>query len=675
MREPDLWPAEQAAGVREIEHVWVPLADGVRLSARVWLPRAAEALPVPAILEYLPYRKDDATAAGDAARHPWFAAHGYASLRVDLRGTGSSEGVCLGEYLRQEQDDALELIAWIAAQPWCDGNVGMIGYSWGGFNGLQIAARRPPQLKAVISGYSTDDRYTDDCHYQGGCLLASDMLKWASWMHALNARPPDPRFAGDAWRAQWLERLDQTPPYIEDWMAHPLRDEFWRQGSISEDYGAIAAATLLFGGLADPYRNTVPRMLEKLSCPRAAIVGPWGHVLPSHGIPGPEIGFLQECVRWYDRWLKGIDNGIDSEPRLRVFVQDTVPPSRDHRPRTGTWLGEDWPSRHVTTQLLELRPDGSLGERTDATPAALSIASDEACGLDSGVWCANGEPAELPDDQRGDDARSLCFDAAALPEPLVLLGRPVARLRLAADAPTASVAARLCAVAPDGASTLLGYGLLNLTHRDGDDRAVPLEPGRHYDVAVELGFLAERIPAGHRLRLAISPTYWPHSWPAPQPVALSVETGGASVLELPVRDGLVGAAPVRFGPAVESGPVTGTITGDGGRTRALRDDPAGGLEIEDAYWSALAISATATSYRETATDRWRITPGDPLSASVECTRELELSRDGWHTRVVTFARQRGDATGLLLETGIEAFEGEELVFRRRRAERVERHGY
>ncbi len=225
--------------VRQIENAWLPLADGTRLAARIWLPIDAEENPVPAILEYIPYRKDDWTAHQDATRHPYFAGHGYAAVRVDIRGTGDSDGVLLGEYLEQEQDDALEVLAWLAAQPWCTGKVGMIGYSWGGFAGLQVAARRPPELGAVVTICSTDDRYLDDCHYMGGCLLASDMLKWASTMLAYAAQPPDPRFVGEAWRDMWHERLERTPAFAEDWHAHQRRDEFWRHGSVAEDYSAI----------------------------------------------------------------------------------------------------------------------------------------------------------------------------------------------------------------------------------------------------------------------------------------------------------------------------------------------------------------------------------------------------------------------------------------------------
>ncbi len=345
------------------------------------MPDLADAAdPVPAILEYIPYRKSDATAAEDASRHPYFAAHGFASVRVDIRGTGDSDGVCLGEYLPQELSDALEVLAWLESQAWCTGNVGMIGYSWGGFNALQIAALRPPQLKAIVTLYSSDDRYTDDCHYSGGCLLGGDMLKWASWMLAFNARPPDPAVVGNRWLDIWLERLEATPPYLADWVTHQTRDEFWRQGSMSEDYSAIEVPVLAVGGWADAYTNTVPRLVERLNCPRRAIIGPWGHVFPERGVPGPRIGFLQECVRWFTHWLLGEDTDAMDEPMLRAWIQETLPPADFYAERPGRWVAESaWPPPSVRTDTLALiapgRPASAGGlaavpRSADASPSA-----------------------------------------------------------------------------------------------------------------------------------------------------------------------------------------------------------------------------------------------------------------------------------------------------------------
>jgi putative CocE/NonD family hydrolase len=341
--------------IREIENTWISISDGCRLAARIWLPVEAESQPVPAILEYIPYRKNDGTALRDSIRHPYFAGHGYACVRVDMRGSGDSDGILYDEYLPQEQDDALEVLRWIAAQPWCTGAVGIIGKSWGGFNGLQIAARRPPELKAVISLCSTDDRYADDVHYMGGCLLASEMLSWASVMLAYNARPPDPRFVGERWREIWLERLEQSPPFIEAWLRHQRRDEFWQHGSVCENYADITCPVYAVGGWADGYSNAIFRLLSGLPGPRKGLIGPWAHEYPEVALPGPAIGFNQECLRWWDYWLKGHDTGIMDEPMLRVWLQESVPPQTHYDFRPGRWVVEPaWPTPHLAPQTYWL---------------------------------------------------------------------------------------------------------------------------------------------------------------------------------------------------------------------------------------------------------------------------------------------------------------------------------
>ena len=326
--------------VRRIDHTWIPLADGTRLAARIWLPEDAEQDPVPAILEYLPYRKGDAFARRDSYHHPYFAGYGYAGVRVDLRGTGDSDGIIEDEYLPQEQEDAIDVIAWLAEQPWCSGAVGMLGISWGGFNGLQVAARRPPALKAVISMCASDDRYADDVHYVGGCVLAVDMLPWAATMLTGNALPPDQAVVGDGWRDTWLQRIERTPPFVEAWLAHQRRDAYWRQGSVCEHYEAIDVPVYAVGGWADGYSNAIPRLIEGLPGPRKGLIGPWSHAFPQDGEPGPAIGFLQECLRWFDQHLKGIETGIMDEPRLRVWMQDHVAPATHHAQRPGRWVSE-----------------------------------------------------------------------------------------------------------------------------------------------------------------------------------------------------------------------------------------------------------------------------------------------------------------------------------------------
>lgn len=650
--------------VRIIEHEPITLSDGVRLSARIWMPEAASATaPVPAILEFVPYRKDDDTLAQDTLRHAYFAAHGYASVRVDLRGSGSSEGLLADEYLPLEQADGIEVIEWLATQPWCTGAVGMIGYSWGGFNGLQIAAHRPPALKAIVTAYSTDDRYADDCHYLGGCVLSSDMLKWASVMLAYNGRPPDPRIAGPEWREQWLTRLRDTPPFGATWLSHQRRDAYWTQGSVAEDYSTIECAVLAIGGWADAYTNAVPRLLEHLSCPRKGIIGPWGHMFPHVGVPGPAIGFLQECVRWWDRWLKGIENGVDGEPLLRAWMQEPAPPARFYAVRPGRWIAEEcWPAASVHEREWPL---GGEGER--------SILGAQSCGATAGVWCANGLPDELPSDQSDDDALSLTYDLPPLESRVEILGRPIVRLTLASDRPLALVAARLCDVAPDGTSTLVSWGMLNLTHRSSDESPEPLEPGRYYDVSIPLKVVGQVVEAGHALRIALSPTYWPHAWPSPEPVTLTVRTGpGASSLALPLRAAPAdGEATVEFEPPVSAPPLGVEVIEAPHRKRTVtREGELTTTRDDEGYRHRIVETDTVGGYA--ATDTWTISEADPLSAREVCERTCELSRPGWDTRVETRSEMSSTAQEFVLTDTVRALESDEVVFERTTVTRIPR---
>lgn len=659
--------------VGRLDNVWIPLHDGTRLAARIWLPTDAEENPVPAILEYLPYRKDDGTAADDEMRHPYFAGHGYAAVRVDLRGTGDSDGLLEGEYLEQEQEDALEVLAWLEAQEWCTGLVGMIGYSWGGFNGLQVAARHPRQLRAVVTHASTDDRYLDDCHYMGGCLLASDMLKWATSMLTYPLSPPDPRYVGD-WRAVWLERLENAPELARDWVSHQRRDEFWKHGSVIEDYLAVRCPVLIVGGWADAYTNAVPRLLDGLSVPRKAIVGPWGHMLPYEGVPGPAIGFLQECLRWFDRWLKGKKSGVVQEPALRAWMQEYVEPARFHALRPGRWTAQDtWPLRAPDPLTLVLHADGSLAEEPAARaadPATVALRGDQACGEEAGVWCANGFPDEIAGDQRPDDARSLVFDTAPLDAELEVLGFPRARLRVASDRPLALVAARLEDVAPDGSSLLVSWGLLNLAHRDSHEQPEPLEPGSAYDVEVQLRTCGHRFEAGHRLRLALSPTYWPHAWPSPHEVTLSVHVNGPSTLELPVRTGEHDLPEPAFpGPEVAHPAAPGAGT----RTREVTVDPeTGAHEIVDRQHYERVVEPGGITHAESGTDSYSIVESDPLSARVRCTRETRSTGPDRDWRITAESEMSCDEHSFFITETYAAYDRDELIFERTRTHTVPR---
>jgi hypothetical protein len=641
--------------VREIEHTWIPLSDGCRLAARIWLPDDAEEDPVPAVLEFLPYRKNDGTVARDAKRQPYLAGFGYAAVRVDMRGTGESDGILEDEYTEQEQEDALELIAWLAEQPWCTGAVGMWGISWGGFNALQVAAHRPPALKAIMTLCSTDDRYADDVHYRGGCVLALDMLHWASSMMTWNARPPDPRLAGEGWRETWLERLEAANAWIEPWLSHQRRDEYWKQGSVCEDYSAIECPVFAVGGFADGYTNAVPRLLEGLSVPRKGLIGPWAHAFPDDASPGPSIGFLQECVRWFDHWLKGIENGVMDEPMLRVWMQESLEPKPSYEERPGRWVAErSWPSPHVETRHWDLP-----GERER------SLGAVQSTGTEAGAWTAEGQSADLATDQRPDDAFSITYDFEPLAEPLEILGLPSVTLALAVDRPHALVCVRLCDVFADGTSALVTRGLLNLAHRASHEEPSALEPGTRYEVRVPLDVAAHSFPAGHRLRVAVSPAYWPWAWPSPEEVTLTVFGGR---LELPVR------APraeddelVAFQDPEHSLPLEIEETEAGPQGRTIRRELATGLVEQIFDWDlggASRLVAIDLDTSDSSHTVYSIVAGDPLSAAVHFRATSGMGRGDWSTRSQVTSSMTSDRDSFHVETQLEVHEADERIFSR-----------
>jgi len=652
--------------VNEIEHTWIPLSDGTRLAARIWLPVDAGDNPVPAILEYIPYRKNDFTARRDAVQHPYFAGHGYACVRVDLRGSGDSGGILVDEYLKQEQDDALEVIGWIADQPWCTGAVGMMGISWGGFNSLQVAARRPPALKAIVTVCSTDDRYADDVHYMGGCVLASDMPAWASIMFAYNARPPDPRFVGERWREMWLNRLENTPPFIEAWLSHQHRDDFWKHGSVCENYANITCAVYAVGGWADGYSNPVFRLLEGLPGARKGLIGPWAHLYPEMALPKPQIGFLQECLRWWDYWLKDRDTGIMNEPMLRVWMQDSVPPKTHYDYRPGRWAAEPaWPAPadNIQPQTLYLNERGL--DTTPADETQITCLGSQTHGLDAGVWWASGLPGDMPSDQRYEDGQALTFTSAPTEDVTEILGFPKVTLTLAVDRPCALLAVRLCDVAPDGASTLVSRGLLNLTHRDSHEFPGPLNPGQRYTITIKLNGIAHSIAAGHRWCVAVSPTYWPHAWPSPEPVTLTLFTVQASYLTLPIRpprsqDNSLAPFEPAEGPARVPHNVIRAATRQRNLQRNLIDGSATLTDFADSGSCHLPQSGLEFDY--TGTDTFTIFEDDPLSAGICCERIAKVGRDEWQTKVETISRMSSTATDFHVTNVLNAYEGHTRIF-------------
>ena len=504
------------------------MRDGVRLAATLFEPGRGG--PWPALIEALPYRKDDLSAIPVYLDeyHRLADEFGYLVCRLDIRGTGSSEGVATDEYTPQEHADVVEVIEWLSTQEWSNGAVGMYGTSWSGFNSLQVAMLRPPALKAICSIFASDDRYGDDVHYVGGALKQLDLVDWPNHMEAMNVLPPVPRIAGPQWRTRWRERLESHRPWTLTWLEHQTYDDYWKHGSLREDYGAIAAATMLVTGWADGYTNIALRGFATLRCPKRLLSGPWAHASTETSRPGPTIDLLPEMARWWDRWLRGRDNGVERDPPIVVFVRRPTPPAPDLAAYRGTWRFEPgWPlerSRDLEWPL----PGAEAADR-------LEIRGD--VGWTAWINCAADLPWGQPQDQRPDEAFSLVYDWPEVAEELEILGHPRARIRVTSTVPVAYLSVKLCDVHPDGTSQLVTRGLLNLTHRRSREHPEPLVPGRPEDVLVELDVTSWVFERGHRVRLDLAGADWPNAWPPPRPGTLTIDRAASSLI-LPALEGL-----------------------------------------------------------------------------------------------------------------------------------------
>ena len=655
-------------GVREVEHVWVPLANRNRLAARLWLPEHAEHDPVPAILTYLPYRKRDSTRGGDEPMHRYFAGHGHAGVRIDLQGSGDSEGLMNDEYTEQELSDAGEAIAWLARQPWCNGRVGMIGSSWGGFNSLQVAARRPPALKAIITSCSTDDHYADDMHYMGGCLL-NDNMDWGTSFFARMPRPPDPEFVGERWREMWQARLDNAVLPVETWLRHQRRDAYWKHGSVCENFDDIQCPVFAAGGWLDGYSNAIPRLLAGLNVPRIGVIGPWAHTYGHNAVPGPAIGFLQECVRWWDHWLKDIDTGVMQEPMLRAFMQERVPPRAFYPDCPGRWVAEPvWPSPAIRPRVFYFNHGGELGTRRRAVDERIDYRSPQTVGIAGGEWCpygTGGRGPQFPADQREDDGRSVVFESAPLKRRVEFLGAPVATLDLAVDRPNAFVAVRLNDVFPDGTVARATFGILNLTHRSGREHPEPMIPARRERVRVKLNDVAYAFDVGHRIRLAVSTTYWPMVWPSPEPVMLSLFTGRSS-LSLPVRRPRALDAKTRFEEPESAPPMSTTEIEPAESSRVLARNFADGETVITTTENTprYVIDQTAVELRQMVWEQTRVEDEDPLSAVTEMSSTFDHKKAGWDIRVVGRTRLAATLDTWLLSADLTAYQDGDEIYHR-----------
>ncbi len=645
----------------EIENEWITMSDGCKLAAKIWLPENVNDQPVPAILEYIPYRKRDFKAVRDSMIHRYFAQRGYASVRVDMRGSGDSEGVLKDEYLPQELQDGLETLEWIASRPWCTGNIGMMGISWGGFNALQIASIGSPYLKAIITVSSSDDRYKDDVHYMGGCML-TDNLSWASTMFSYNSLPPDPDIVGEKWKDMWLERLEGSGLWLKKWLQHQRKDEYWKHASIAEDEAPISCPVFAVSGWTDGYSNTVFRLMENLQVPRKALIGSWGHKYPNLCGGDQGIDFLNEAVIWWDRWLKGIDNSFADEPMLRLWMQDSVSPLIPKSP--GRWIAENsWPSKNVEQETFLLSPGRIHLKRTNIKNEITSIRSPLSVGLFAGKWYSYSELTDLPHDQNEEDGGALVFDTPVLEEDIEILGCPEVELELKSDKPISMIALRLNDLCREGTSTRITYGLLNLTHIDGDEDPEALEIDNCYRVKIKMNYVAQNFPAGNKIRLAISTSYWPFAWPSPEPASLTIKSGGRLIL--PVRQKSELDENLRsIGEAVSAEPIKTTLLAPAKREWTVQHNLATN-EVKQQIINndaLLKLDKIDLEMGKEATEIYSYTNNDynTVRGEVESTRTLK--RGNWNVKTITRTVLTSTPTDFQIRATLDAYLGDVRIF-------------
>ena len=511
-----------------LEEAWIPMKDGVRLAADLWKPKGkGDGGPFPVLLEYLPYRKTDSRA-GSYDFYAYFARRGYVIARVDIRGTGNSEGTLIPyEYSEIEQRDGEEVIAWLARQKWSTGKIGMFGISWGGFNSIHMAMRRPPALKAILAVDATDDLYQDDVHFMDGGMHVDS---WEMGMDVSNSLPGAPDYRIDD--AYFRDRFDQ-PPWMLTYKKQQRDGPFWDRTALKTRYDAIRIPTFLVGGWYDGYRDSVPRMLEHMKAPVKAIVGAWHHTYPDEPYPKPGFDWRREVLRWFDQWLKGKNTGIMDEPRLAVYVREWHPPGPYLELAPGFWRYEDgWPLARVRERVLFAQPEGGLAENAPAASSA-ELRYVPTSGVEAGgpvMWWGDVAP-----DQRPTDAFSLVYQTPPLEEDVEILGFPKALLQVSADAPMAHWFARLNDVAPDGSVTLVTGAGQNGAHRDSARNPKALPEGQPFPLEIEMHFTSWVFPKGHRIRLSVSNAQWPMIWPTPYPMTTKLHMGpSASRLALPL---------------------------------------------------------------------------------------------------------------------------------------------
>ena len=636
---------------------WIPVAKDTRLAARLWRPDIFDAVPV--VIEIIPYRRQDGTLPVDERIHPYWAGHGVAALRVDLRGCGDSDGILEDEYLKLEQDDAISIIKWAATQPWCNGNVGMTGLSWGGFASLQVAARRPKYLKAIIAIGATVDRYNDDIHYKNGCLL-NENFGWGSSLTAFTTRPPDPVTVGEKWQEIWLERLENLNFFAANWFKHQTRDQYWKHGSICENFDDINIPVMIVSGWNDLYVNALPALMDNIKGYCHAVCGPWAHHFPHLGTPGPSYDYLGASLAWWKQWLGENEISPQSEKTHLTFIKDSAEPNPFDLSVAGRWIaGKTWPPS-IEIKHKYLSEAGLTDKVVKASP--IQIHCPVETGAEAGEWIPHCSGSEIPGCQKSIDAQSICFDSDILEKHIDVFGRPDLIISLQSNAPTGNLIARLCDVSPSGNSELVSIGVLNLTHRNGSKSPILMPIGETQSLKLKMDNTGHRFLPGQKIRIALSTAYWPFVWPAADNPTL-VLADQPACLSLPM---LINLEEKSFQPNRPIAPPISALTNKRlpNSKREVKYDSNQNkinLTIEDDLGELLYhkhnLVTSAVKH-----ENYEISNSDPLSSKAEISWNFEYSRDNWTARTITETILTNNKKYYFLTAKVRAYEHGKKIF-------------
>lgn len=619
-----------------LEKSTLQMRDGVHLAVTYYRPvakTAGETFPV--LMEMLPYRKDDFFALGDYEYGAYFAKRGYVVARVDVRGTGGSEGaVPVSEYSQAEIADAEELVAQFAKQSWSNGKVGMYGLSWSAFNGLMTAHRKPPALKAIIAAHGSTDLFYNDVHYIDGALHIDS---YAHQIDTDNAMPQTPDYRIDD--TYFKNRFDREP-WLFTWLREQQDGDFWRKESITFK-APLEVPTYLIGGLLDGYRDFVMDVSKTTKAPFIAEIGPWNHAWPEYGAPGPNYEWRQKALRWWDYWLKDIKNGVLEEPRWTTFMRTGHAPATDLTTVPGFWrCDRQWPFEGSSTKRLYAQTAHQLGNAPSTQHHSDSLRYRAGAGLEAGGWWG-----EQIGDMAADDQHSLVYDSAPLTEAMDIVGMPQVHLRVAADAPHYQWSVRLEDVAPDGKVSLISGAAINPSQRVSRLAPQALIPGQATTLSTAIHFTTWRFKPGHRIRLSVSNAQFPMLWPSPTAGTTKLLLGKDTWVELPlvpVKNDTAQHCALPPPEASDAAPFGKELAKNGPTFSSVRNEKTGDATFTTT--DGVSWSIDNNTFKSSNTFNWYVNDASPANASYDGERRNIFNIGNREIDLATKAQIKSDAT-------------------------------